>query len=131
MRPQLSRGPLRFGDNERDGFGDEQRPQSVAPRPVLLNMERFQPVQQPSWRERRQEASLRPPGWVPKSLIPVLGWALDVRLDELIGLSQHKARKRGPEPKPRQHMQCINARPKVQQRFVMQMLETAPAQFGR
>lgn len=91
-------------------------------------MKSVEPVQQPSWRERRQEASLSPPGAVPKSIIPVLARALDVRLDELIGVPQHKARKRGPEPRPRQHTQCISARPKVQQRFVIQMRETAPAQ---
>ncbi len=41
-----------------------------------------------------------------------------------------KSRKRGPAPKIQQQLERINALPKAQQRFVMQMIETVLQQQG-
>jgi len=46
----------------------------------------------------------------------------------LIGEDAGQERKRGRTPKLMQHMERINALPKTQQKFVMQMIEMALAQ---
>jgi transcriptional regulator with XRE-family HTH domain len=69
---------------------------------------------------------------VPVSTLPLLARTLGVSVEELIGedttQARAQARKRGRTPKLMQHMERINALPKTQQKFVMQMIEMALAQ---
>ncbi len=66
---------------------------------------------------------------VPVSALPLLARTLGVSVEELIGEdSAAQERKRGRTPKLMQHMERINALPKTQQKFVMQMIEMALAQ---
>jgi transcriptional regulator with XRE-family HTH domain len=66
---------------------------------------------------------------VPVSALPLLARTLGVSVEELIGEDPAaQERKRGRTPKLAQHMERINALPKTQQKFVMQMIEMALAQ---
>ncbi len=66
---------------------------------------------------------------VPVSTLPLLARTLGVSVEELIGEdAAGQERKRGRTPKLMQHMERINALPKTQQKFVMQMIEMALAQ---
>ena len=65
---------------------------------------------------------------VPVSTLPLLARTLGVSVEELIGEDASQQRKRGRTPKLMQHMERINALPKTQQKFVMQMIEMALAQ---
>ena len=71
---------------------------------------------------------------VPVSLLPVIAQALDTTLDALVNDEAHATaaapKKRGPAPKIQQQLERINALPKAQQRFVMQMIETVLQQQG-
>ena len=71
---------------------------------------------------------------VPVSLLPVIAQALDTTLDALVNDEAHTTaaapKKRGPAPKIQQQLERINALPKAQQRFVMQMIETVLQQQG-
>lgn len=61
--------------------------------------------------------------------LPLLARTLGVSVEELIGEeASSETRKRGRSPKLMQHMERINALPKAQQKFVMQMIEMALAQ---
>ena len=64
------------------------------------------------------------------SLLPALAQGLQLPVEALLGQpSAVKARaKRGPVPALARHMERINALPKTQQKFVMQMIEMALAQ---
>ena len=65
----------------------------------------------------------------PAHLLPQMAQALGVSVEELIGEDASQERKqRGRTPKLMQHMERINALPKTQQKFVMQMIEMALAQ---
>jgi len=68
---------------------------------------------------------------VPVAVPPTLAKALGASLDELIGEPVGAAKKRGPAPKPQQHMERISQLPKPRQRMVMEMLELALAHQGR
>ena len=66
---------------------------------------------------------------MPVSTLPLLARTLGVSVEELIGEDTSQERKqRGRTPKLMQHMERINALPKTQQKFVMQMIEMALAQ---
>ena len=66
---------------------------------------------------------------VPVSTLPLLARTLGVSVEELLGEdAAGQERKRGRTPKLMQHMERINALPKTQQKFVMQMIEMALAQ---
>ena len=67
---------------------------------------------------------------LPASLLPLLAQELQLPVEALLGqASTAKApAKRGPAPRLAQHMERINALPKTQQKFVMQMIEMALAQ---
>jgi transcriptional regulator with XRE-family HTH domain len=68
---------------------------------------------------------------VPISTLPLLAETLDISIEELIGTpAKRSARKRGPASKLQQQLERINALPKAQQRFVMQMLDTVLQQQG-
>ena len=67
---------------------------------------------------------------VPLSTLPLLAWTLGVSVEALIG-EEEKPTKRGPTPKLQRHMERISQLPKTQQRFLLQMIETALAQAGR
>ncbi len=62
------------------------------------------------------------------STLPLLARTLGVTVGELIGEDANPERKRGRTPKLTQHMEHINALPKTQQKFVMQMIEMALVQ---
>ena len=62
---------------------------------------------------------------VPVSTLPLLARTLGVSVEELIGEDAGPERKRGRTPKLMQHMERINALPKTQQKFVMQMIGVA------
>lgn len=64
------------------------------------------------------------------TMLPTLAKVLGVALEELIG-AETKPGKRGPAPKIQQQLERITQLPKAQQRFVMQMIETALAQQSR
>ena len=70
---------------------------------------------------------------LPASLLPALAQELQLPLEALLGRpsTAKAAAKRGPAPKLAQHMERISARPKTQQKFVMQIIETVLAQQGR
>ena len=67
---------------------------------------------------------------IPVSTLPKLARTLGVSIETLIGEEQTPA-KRGPTPKLQRHMERISQLPKTQQRFLLQMIETALAQSGR
>jgi len=67
---------------------------------------------------------------IPVSTLPKLARTLGVSIEALIGESAQPA-KRGPTPKLQRHMECISELPKPQQRFLLQMIETALAQAAR
>lgn len=59
--------------------------------------------------------------------LPTLAEQLGVSVEDLVGAPATTKRgtgKRGPAPKLQQQLERINALPKTQQRFVMQMLDT-------
>ena len=66
------------------------------------------------------------------ALLPPLTRTLDMTLEEVVGEERKSAKsgKRGPAPKIQQQLERINALPKAQQRFVMQMIETVLQQQG-
>ena len=70
---------------------------------------------------------------LPASLLPTLAQELQLPVEDLLGQpSATKARaKLGPAPALAQHMERISALPKLQQKFVIQMIEIALAQQGR
>jgi transcriptional regulator with XRE-family HTH domain len=68
---------------------------------------------------------------IPLSLLPVLAHTLTTDIESLLGVPAKARSKRGPAPKLQQHIERINQLPKPQQRFVLQMLETALAQQSR
>jgi transcriptional regulator with XRE-family HTH domain len=70
---------------------------------------------------------------IPVSMLQALAKALAVEVDVLLGdESAATARgQRGQVPTLARHMERINALPKTQQRFVLQMIETVLAQQGR
>ena len=67
---------------------------------------------------------------IPVSTLPKLARTLGVSIETLIGEEQTPA-KRGPTPKLQRHMERISQLPKTQQRFLLQMIETALAQASR
>ena len=67
---------------------------------------------------------------IPVSTLPRLARTLGVSVETLIGETDQPA-KRGPTPKLQRHMQRISELPKTQQRFLLQMIETALAQATR
>jgi transcriptional regulator with XRE-family HTH domain len=64
------------------------------------------------------------------SSLPVIAKALGVAVEDLVGPASAPAAKRGPVPKLQQQMDRIGRLPKVQQRFVMQVIESVLAQAG-
>jgi transcriptional regulator with XRE-family HTH domain len=70
---------------------------------------------------------------LPASLLPALAQELQLPVEALLGQpsTAKAAAKRGPAPKLAQQMERISALPKMQQKFVMQMIETVLAQQGR
>ncbi|MFY9314846.1 MAG: helix-turn-helix domain-containing protein [Burkholderiales bacterium] len=67
---------------------------------------------------------------IPVSTLPKLAHTLGVSVEALIGAQEPPA-KRGPTPKLQRHMERISQLPKTQQRFLLQMIETALAQASR
>lgn len=69
---------------------------------------------------------------LPASLLPTLAQELQVPLDFLLGQPEatKAPSKRGPAPKLQQQMERINALPKAQQKFVLQVIESVLAQAG-
>lgn len=69
---------------------------------------------------------------LPASLLPTLAQELQVPLDFLLGqpAAAKAPGKRGPAPKLQQQMERINALPKAQQKFVLQVIESVLAQAG-
>jgi transcriptional regulator with XRE-family HTH domain len=67
---------------------------------------------------------------IPVSTLPKLARTLGVSIETLIG-EEHAPAKRGPTPKLQRHMERISQLPKTQQRFLLQMIETALAQASR
>jgi hypothetical protein len=61
---------------------------------------------------------------VPVSMLPQLATTLAVTIQELIGMSP-PSDNRGPQPKLLQQLARIRRLPRSQQRFVMQMIDTA------
>lgn len=61
---------------------------------------------------------------IPASMLPKLSQILAVPLEDLLGVSDSKAAKRGPAPKLQQQLEQISQLPKIKQRFVMEMLDT-------
>jgi len=61
---------------------------------------------------------------VPASFLPRLARTLAIPVEELIGEETQRS-KRGPAPKLLQQIERIHRLPKAQQRFVMQMIDTA------
>ena len=68
---------------------------------------------------------------IPVSMLHSLAQALSVDIDGLLGDAAKARIKRGPAPVLARHMERINALPKTQQKFVIQVLESVLAQQGR
>lgn len=71
---------------------------------------------------------------IPVSALPVVAHTLTVPLEELFGETEpvtSAPRKRGPVPRWQQQIEAIARRPKTQQRFVAQRLDTVLAQQSR
>ena len=68
---------------------------------------------------------------IPVSMLQALAQSLSVDIDSLLGDASKARAKRGPAPVLARHMERINALPKTQQKFVIQVLETVLAQQGR
>lgn len=67
----------------------------------------------------------------PVSLLPELAQLFGISVDELLGIRNSIAGKRGPVPKLQQHIERISQLPKPKQKFVIEMLETVLAQASR
>lgn len=61
---------------------------------------------------------------IPASMLPKLSQTFVVPLEDLLGVRDSKASKRGPTPKLQQKLEQISQLPKTKQRFVMDMLDT-------
>ncbi len=61
---------------------------------------------------------------IPASMLPKLSQILAVPLEDLLGVSDSKATRRGPIPKLQQQLEQISQLSKTKQRFVMEMLDT-------
>lgn len=61
---------------------------------------------------------------VPVSMLPAISQILNIPLEDLFGISDSKAIKRGPTPKLQRQVELISQLPKTKQRFVMDMLDT-------
>lgn len=69
---------------------------------------------------------------VPVSLLPQIGTALAVSVEELIGQAAGSApAKRGPAPKLQQQIERIQRLPRAKQKFVMEMIDTVLAEQSR
>jgi DNA-binding XRE family transcriptional regulator len=63
---------------------------------------------------------------VPLSLVPQLARTLAISLEALVGVPSPTGQgKRGPQPRLLQQIERIQRLPRPQQRFVMQMIDTA------
>lgn len=65
------------------------------------------------------------------ALLPHIGRALGVSVEELIGDDAAGAKKRGPVPQLQQKIERLTRLPKAQQKLVLQMLDGVIAQAGR
>lgn len=61
---------------------------------------------------------------IPASMLPTISQILNIPLEDLFGISDSKAIKRGPMPKLQRQVELISQLPKTKQRFVMEMLDT-------
>jgi transcriptional regulator with XRE-family HTH domain len=61
---------------------------------------------------------------IPASMLPNISQILNIPLEDLFGISDSKAIKRGPTPKLQRQVELISQLPKTKQRFVMDMLDT-------
>lgn len=61
---------------------------------------------------------------IPASMLPAISRILHIPLEDLFGISDSKAIKRGPMPKLQRQVELISQLPKTKQRFVMDMLDT-------
>ena len=61
---------------------------------------------------------------VPSSMLPQLALLFGISIEELIGVPESAAKKRGPTPKLQQQMERITQLPRTKQKFVMEMLDT-------
>lgn len=66
-----------------------------------------------------------------ESMLQALAQSLSAGIDALLGDAAKERTKRGPAPVLARHMERIGALPKPPQRFVIQVLESVPAQQGR
>ncbi len=60
---------------------------------------------------------------MPAAMLPTLARLLALPVEELLGVKPAPS-KRGPAPRPQQHLERINHLSKAKQRFVLEMLET-------
>ena len=68
---------------------------------------------------------------IPVSAMPIVARTLAVHLEELFGETSRAAQKRGPASRLQQQIEAVSQQPKMQQRFVSQMLNTVLAQAQR
>lgn len=61
---------------------------------------------------------------VPASILPAISQILNTSLEDLFGINDRKAIKRGSTPKLQRQIELISQLPKTKQRFVMDMLDT-------
>jgi transcriptional regulator with XRE-family HTH domain len=61
---------------------------------------------------------------IPASMLPSISQILNIPLEDLFGISDSKAVKRGPTPKLQRQVELISQLPKTKQRFVMDMLDS-------
>jgi len=68
---------------------------------------------------------------IPVSLLPAIAHELGIEAAVLLGIEEDTHRKRGPASKFQRYLDQIGQLPKTQQKFLLQMLETALAQHSR
>ena len=68
---------------------------------------------------------------IPVSAMPIVARTLAAPLEELFGGASRTAQKRGPAARLQQQIEAVSQQPKMQQRFVSQMLNTVLAQAQR
>lgn len=69
---------------------------------------------------------------IPVSALPIVARTLSVSLEALFGTEELAVpRKRGPSPRWQRQFEAIEQLPKMQQRFVVQMIDTVLAQQTR
>ena len=68
--------------------------------------------------------------YIPSTLLPGLAKALGVTIEEILGISQSQARKRGPKSRLERQLESISTLPRNQQQKILAVVEAFIAQHA-